>query len=582
MNLYEVGKTYLARGWSVFPINPHNKKPLVKWETYQTRRPTEEELLNWSKKFPDANIGLVTGDISGIVVVDVDTYKGSQLQDVLSKGQTGLISRTARGGYHLLYKHSGTTVPNSVGADGIDVRGDGGYIVLPPSRIDLGEYKWVEEADPGKLPKHYYNREISTNTSSKSGNWISESFTHTPVGTRNDTLSRLVGYFSGKGIPDDVVSSILNVWNQNLQDSLPEQELKDSVASVLRKERSKSKTQENRVFDLVNLQQFMLQYGTQIDSWCIKDWLPDNTLLFIVAPPGTYKTWIEIDLAISIASGTPFLGQFPVERKGPVIFIQQEDPYNALAVRFATIMRSKFDFGDSGNDTDWSITSPPDLPIHFHTRRSLRFDKPETIKQLEELIAQIKPALVVIDPLYFAVDVSNYMEKAPEQMAILKDLKDKYHCTFVITHHTRKGSETTAGREELWGTQFLNAFLETGWQLREEKSIPHSVICRRHTKSHGNPSVVTLTFDVSTETDTHYSVAVSTGGPLSEPDSVLNFLNGVASASIEDIAKAIGKHRTTTVRIMQDLVDKGQVLVVVDSKAKNKKTYKAIINTPEF
>lgn len=64
---------YGAREWSEIPMQPCGKRPLVAWREYRQRVAGEDEIVRWFRRWPDANVGVVTGRISGIVVVDVDT-----------------------------------------------------------------------------------------------------------------------------------------------------------------------------------------------------------------------------------------------------------------------------------------------------------------------------------------------------------------------------------------------------------------------------------------------------------------------------------------------------------------------------
>lgn len=67
---------YAARGWSVIPMQPYGKRPLLAWREFQQRVAREDEIASWFRHRPDANLGLVTGRFSGIVDVDVDTRHG--------------------------------------------------------------------------------------------------------------------------------------------------------------------------------------------------------------------------------------------------------------------------------------------------------------------------------------------------------------------------------------------------------------------------------------------------------------------------------------------------------------------------
>ena len=71
-----VGKKYINLGWSIIPVEPKGKKPLIEWKEFQTRRASEVELRSWLQKWPEMNLGIVTGNISNLVVVDLDGTMG--------------------------------------------------------------------------------------------------------------------------------------------------------------------------------------------------------------------------------------------------------------------------------------------------------------------------------------------------------------------------------------------------------------------------------------------------------------------------------------------------------------------------
>lgn len=134
---------YASLGWSVIPIRPKDKKPALKWEQYQTGRASEEQIRDWWEKWPRANVGVITGGISGIIVLDVDGPEGREsIADKDLPPTTCAI--TGSGGYHYIFKHPGGEVRNFARRlPGLDLRGDGGYIVAPPSIHPNGNtYEW--------------------------------------------------------------------------------------------------------------------------------------------------------------------------------------------------------------------------------------------------------------------------------------------------------------------------------------------------------------------------------------------------------------------------------------------------------
>jgi len=117
-------------------------------------------LRRWWRRWPEANVGVRTGAISGLVVLDIDPDHGGEtslgeLVDAYADLPATLEVRTGGGGRHLYFAHPGGRVPNSAGAlgTGLDVRGDGGYILAPPSRHASGaSYRRLTNAPPAPLP----------------------------------------------------------------------------------------------------------------------------------------------------------------------------------------------------------------------------------------------------------------------------------------------------------------------------------------------------------------------------------------------------------------------------------------------
>ena len=144
MQIQDAAIEYSEQGFSVIPIRPGwKKKPLVKWEEFQGRRATTEEISGWFQKWPDANIGIVTGSISGIVAIDADSDDAKKwMTETLPA--TGVYQETSRG-KHAFYKPNGHPVKTRAGVrEKIDIRGDGGYVVIAPSIHETGKkYKLI-------------------------------------------------------------------------------------------------------------------------------------------------------------------------------------------------------------------------------------------------------------------------------------------------------------------------------------------------------------------------------------------------------------------------------------------------------
>ncbi len=152
---------YASRGWPVFPCRA-NKQPATP-HGFKDASTERETIIAWWIADPAAMIGAPMGAASGIIAVDLDKDTAKGLDgpaafDALAKSAGEPIRtrqhHTPRGGLHLLFTHPGEPVKNTASgiARGIDTRGDGGYIILPPSKTEAGEYRVEGDADPAPLP----------------------------------------------------------------------------------------------------------------------------------------------------------------------------------------------------------------------------------------------------------------------------------------------------------------------------------------------------------------------------------------------------------------------------------------------
>lgn len=132
-----------ARGFSVFPIPKGSKKPAIPWKAYQTERATREIVERWQRH--DSNVGIATGQVSGLVVLDLDSAEAVAEAERRGLPQT-LRVKTGKG-LHVYFRHPGGEIGNRAGIfPGADIRGDGGYVIAPGSTHPTGAaYQWQDD-----------------------------------------------------------------------------------------------------------------------------------------------------------------------------------------------------------------------------------------------------------------------------------------------------------------------------------------------------------------------------------------------------------------------------------------------------
>ena len=229
MSLLEAALAYADAGRRVHPVHPQTKRPLTRWSQSATTEPDRVRAL-W-ETFPTASIGMCTGD--GIVVIDVD-IDSPEPDSSLAQTRT---ARTRKGWHHIY--SSADPIRCSVGviAEHIDVRGENGYVVAPPSP----GYSWHNDAAIQPLPPEllWAIRQHSS-TPSQPGRRF-EFQTHVGEGQRNSYIAAMAGSAIRNGYDDlDELLPLVAEHNAEVCDPpLPDDEVKRTCVSVLRTHRGR-------------------------------------------------------------------------------------------------------------------------------------------------------------------------------------------------------------------------------------------------------------------------------------------------------------------------------------------------------
>lgn len=247
MSMMDEALKYAKMGLAVFPVR-QNKAPYTP-NGCKDAKTSERSIKSWWKRWPDANIGIATGSISGgIIVIDVDideekcVYGDESLRD-WEKEHGDLPDTwraiTGRGGYHIYYR-SDEKVSNATGIySGIDIRGEGGYVIAPPSVHQNGNnYQW--EIAPDDMDIHFADQQVMDFIHKTKKEEDKPHFTLPdviPVGKRNDILFRFGCSLQAKGKKDDYIRQALIDANKRCEEELEDKELETIIKSALSKEK---------------------------------------------------------------------------------------------------------------------------------------------------------------------------------------------------------------------------------------------------------------------------------------------------------------------------------------------------------
>ncbi|MCB7317150.1 bifunctional DNA primase/polymerase [Lacrimispora sp. 210928-DFI.3.58] len=470
-NMKQWAAYYASMGLAVFPIKPRGKQPLTEHGCKDASK-VPEQIESWWTRWPSANIGIATGSASGGLVVidlDVDKDKGIDGRETLREWETQhralpghtWLAITGRGGYHYFYRDM-SVVKNRTGIyEGIDVRGEGGYIVAPPSIHPNGHaYEW--EQAPDEYPLAEANATVfNFLAGSVPEKWERKPLElpeQIPAGQRTETMVKLVCSQQAKGLSDEAIRVAVRAENDaKCVPPLTDQELEREVFPVLKRYKkgtapyaasynhrtgSFQPAARKEPISLVSMD----TVEEKEPEWLITDYMPKGQITVLAGDGGAGKTTIWCSIAAAVSSGsTCFLNSDnPFTRRhepGTVIFFSSED--SAEYTLKGKLRRAGADLGRV-------------LSLYLSDERfsEIKFNAP----LLEELIREHRPALVVFDPLqsFIPPDIQMGQRNAMRDcLSALIGLGEKYGTTFLIIVHTNKqiglwGRKRIADSADIW------------------------------------------------------------------------------------------------------------------------------------
>jgi hypothetical protein len=248
LNMKDAALQLREKGLSIIPIQPENKKPYISWEPYQKKKATPQEIEGWWQRWPSAMIAIITGELSGVLAIDCDSpaaYK--KIQELLPDSFLTCISKTPRG-YHLyLVYPKGQRIGNAAGImPEVDVRGEGGYIICPPSCNGDGKaYQWLDglsifQQEPAAAPEALWfiissyiysignDRPQETTKTTKTTEYFHQ-------GRRDDDLFTAANALIKNRCAMPFTEQVLNILAKNCVPPFPQNEIAAKIESSIRR-----------------------------------------------------------------------------------------------------------------------------------------------------------------------------------------------------------------------------------------------------------------------------------------------------------------------------------------------------------
>jgi hypothetical protein len=272
-----------------------------------------------------------------------------------------------------------------------------------------------------------------------------------------------------------------------------------------------------------------LECESNYKPWLIERLWTIHAVGFVSGPPKSFKTWTVLEMAVSVATGLPCLGAFPVHRTGPVLLYAAEDPASALRLRLRALARHH------GMNLD-------QIDIRVICADSLRLDRPADRQKLAATVELHRPALLVLDPLVrlHALD-ENQAAPMAELLGHIRTLQRASATAIAIVHHSRKASAHSAG-QSLRGSSDLYAFVDSLVSLQRRHG---RVTLSAEHRSAPELAPVPLELVAADQTDAapYLRIAATADGtaPQKNPleDRIVNFLKESYSPGTTDSLRAV-------------------------------------------
>lgn len=513
-------------GWAVFPLVPNGKTPLTA-HGFKDASTDPDCIRGWWTTTPNANIGIATGTHSNLVVLDLDSRE-AVAAFVEAYGDPLTPCSTTGRGAHLMFAHPGGMVRSRAGALGpeMDVRGDGGYIVAPPSIHPSGRaYEWHPERHPllmapMSLPPALLGA-LSSGMSSATGEAPDQESLRAPSGDHvrqvvaaipNDTdrdgfvkMAHAIRGAVGEDADGAGAESFAGWCDRWAEDSGVDTNVNDpeEVAEVWRKTRGQTvrvgwgwlldrarkfapelvaetvaerfeiepappgapvptipstpitPAGTRRRFRVLTIEELMQEPDLE---WQVPDLVPRRGMGLVFGESGTGKTFLVLDLALSIASGLPFLGRDV--KQGRVVYVAGEGRLKARVAAWQA--------AHPGANTD-SLRVVPAAPDLADPREA------ETLREDIEAAAGNQVDLIVLDTWTRVTPGKDENSNSDTSLAIdiCGRMAERFGAGFLVIHHTGVGD---ANRPR--GATALFAAADYAW-LVKNKHNPRSLTCSK-------------------------------------------------------------------------------------------------------
>ena len=484
----EAALQYCDLGLAVLPLVPRRKEPMFKnWPSIATSDKTIVD--RWWHQEPNDNVGIATGPKSGVFVLDVDHRHGGNLtyDELISKHgrpKDTWQQITGTGGFHLFFRCPSFHVRNVAGLwPGIDIRGDGGYVVAPPSiHPDTGNrYSWdglvplpqqelseapewliealYQRANPQQKPKYTCPAQI-------------------PHGVQHHTLVSLAGALRRMGLNfEEILPCVQTVNDLRCENPGPPENIRKIVSSMMRYNPADKHLYDvaTRLWRLTRHFEFKakeqcdgMQPVSGLDLFkspskgpaSVIEGLLNHGLTIFAGRPKIGKSWFTMQLAIAVAYGTAMWGRREIDAPGKVAYFALEEGQSRTSARLQRLVNAA-----NGADlarVEFLYRIPPLMG--------------EGKQYLHNYLEQARPTVVIIDTLMALCGGGNQNQRRDivrddyQEIQTLQRIAAEHQAAMVVVHHLRKHFGGTDPIDEVMGTTGTTAAADCIWTLQKAEN----------------------------------------------------------------------------------------------------------------
>lgn len=193
-------------------------------------------------------------------------------------------------------------------------------------------------------------------------------------------------------------------------------------------------------------------------QWLVEELWTEQAVGILGGEPKCCKSFLALDVAVSVASGAACLRQFPVRRSGPVLLFPAEDSLAVVRQRLEDIA---------------AVAQVPfaSLPVQVITAPSLRLDTATDRQRLSQTVQEHRPILLILDPLIRLHRVDeNDASQIAELLSYLRELQRQFQLAVLVVHHARKDSHASRPGQALRGSSELHGWGDSNLYMRRKGS----------------------------------------------------------------------------------------------------------------